>query len=50
MGEMRIAYNILVGKPEGKRSFGRPRRWWGDHIRMDLREVGWENVDCMSLT
>jgi hypothetical protein len=40
MGEMRNAYNISVGKPEGKRPLGRPRRRWEDNIRMDLREIG----------
>jgi hypothetical protein len=39
--------NILVGKPEGKRRFGRPRRRWEDNIRMDVKEIGWEGVDCM---
>jgi len=39
----------LVGKPEGKRPLGRPRRRWEDNIRMDLREVGWESVDWMHL-
>jgi hypothetical protein len=38
----------LVGKPEGKRLLGRPRRRWED-IRMDLREVGWEGVDWILL-
>jgi hypothetical protein len=37
MGEKRNAYKILVGKPEGKRSLGRPRRRWVDNIKMDLR-------------
>jgi len=41
---MRNAYKILVGKPEGKRPLGRPRRRWEDNIRMDLREIGWEVV------
>jgi hypothetical protein len=35
-------YNVLVGKPEGKRPLGRPRYRWEDGIRMDLREIGWE--------
>jgi hypothetical protein len=37
---MRNAYNILVGKPEGKRPLGRPRRRWKDNVRMDLRGIG----------
>jgi hypothetical protein len=45
MGEMRKAYRILFGKPEGKRPFGRPRRRWEDNIRLDLREIGWQSVD-----
>jgi hypothetical protein len=40
MGEKRNAYKILVGKPEGKRPLGRPRRRWEDNIRIDLREIG----------
>jgi hypothetical protein len=39
MGEERKVYKVLVGKPEGKRPFGRPRRIWEDGIRMDLREI-----------
>jgi hypothetical protein len=35
-----IVYKVLVGKPEGKRPLGRPRRRWEDGIRMDLREIG----------
>jgi hypothetical protein len=42
MGERRKAYRILVGKPEGKRPLGRPRRKWVDNIKLDLREVGWD--------
>jgi hypothetical protein len=38
-GEKRNAYRILVGKPEGKRPLGRPRRRWVDNIKMDLREI-----------
>jgi hypothetical protein len=41
MGERRGAYRVLVGKPEGRRPLGRPRRRWEDNIKMDLREVGW---------
>jgi hypothetical protein len=40
MGEERNVYKILVGKPEGKRPLGRPRRRWEDGIRTDLREIG----------
>jgi hypothetical protein len=40
MGEERKVYKVLVGKPEGKRPPGRPRRRWEDGIRMDLREIG----------
>jgi hypothetical protein len=41
MGEGRNVYRVLVGKPEGKGAFGRPRRRWEDGIKMDLREIGW---------
>jgi hypothetical protein len=41
MGEDRKLYKILVGKPEGKRPLGRPRRRWEDGIRMGLKEIGW---------
>jgi hypothetical protein len=44
-GEKRTAYRILVGKPEGKRPLGRPRRRWVDNFKMDLRETGWDGVD-----
>ena len=40
MGERRGEYRVLVGKPEGKRPLGRPRRKWEDNIKMDLQEVG----------
>jgi hypothetical protein len=39
------AYNILVGKPEGRRPLGRPRRRWEDNIKMGLREIGFGDVD-----
>jgi hypothetical protein len=41
MGDERKVYKVLVGKPEGKRLPGRPRRRWEDGIRMDIREMGW---------
>ena len=40
VGEERGVYRVLLGKPEGKRPLGRPRRRWVDNIRMDLQEVG----------
>jgi hypothetical protein len=43
------AYRLLVGKPEGKRPLGRPRRGWVDNIRMDLGEVGYGDVDWIGL-
>ena len=49
MGEEMGVYRVLVGKPEGKRPLGRPRRRWVDNIRMDLQEVrGWY-VDWIGL-
>jgi hypothetical protein len=44
-GEMRNAYNILVGKPEGKRQIGKPKHRWEDNVRMDLGEIWSEDVD-----
>jgi len=49
MGEGRGVYRILVGKPEGKRPLGRPRRRWEDNIKMDLQEVGCEGMDWIEL-
>jgi len=49
MGAIRNVYNVLVGKPEGKRPLGRPRHRWEDSIRMDLGEIRWEGVDWMHL-
>jgi hypothetical protein len=40
MGEGRVVHRVLVGKPEGKRPLGRPRRKWEDNIKRDLQEVG----------
>jgi hypothetical protein len=48
-GERRGAYRDLVGKPEGRRPLGRPKRRWEDNIKMDLREVGWEGADWIDL-
>jgi hypothetical protein len=48
-GERKKAYSLLVGKPEGKRPLGRPRRRWVDNIRMDLGEVGWGDVNRIGL-
>jgi hypothetical protein len=49
MGEGRNVYSVLVGKPEGKRPVERPRRRWEDGIKMDLREIGWGDVECIQL-
>jgi len=49
IGEGRCVYRVFVGKPEGRRPLGRPRRRWEDNIRMDLREVGCGCVDWMDL-
>jgi hypothetical protein len=49
MGEVRGAYNILVGRPEGRRPLGRPRRRWEDNRKMDLREIGFGDVDWIDL-
>jgi len=49
MGEERGAYRVLVGKPEGRKPLGKPRRRWVDNIRMDLQEVGCRYVDWFGL-
>jgi len=49
MGEERGVYRVLVGKPEGRRPLGRPRRRWADNIRMDLQEVGCWYMDWIGL-
>jgi hypothetical protein len=48
-GEKRNAYRILVGKPEGKRQLGKPRRKWVDNIKMDLRRIGWGGMNWIDL-
>jgi hypothetical protein len=48
-GEGRGAYRILVGRPEGRRPLGRPRRRWVDNIKMDIREVGWGGMNWIEL-
>jgi hypothetical protein len=49
MGEVKGAYNILVGRPEGRRPLGRARRSWEDNIKMDLREIGFGDMDWIDL-
>jgi len=49
MGEERKVYRVLVGKPEGRRLLGRPRRRWVDNIRMDLQEVGCGYMEWIGL-
>jgi len=48
-GERRCVYRALLGKPEGKRSLGRPRRRWVDNIKMHLQEVGCGGMDWIEL-
>jgi hypothetical protein len=49
MGEGRVVYRFLVGKPDRKRPLGRPRHRWDDNIKMDLQEVGGSCGDWMEL-
>jgi len=49
MGEKRRVYTVLVGKPEGKSSLGRPRCRWEDNTKMDLQEVGCVGMDWIKL-
>jgi hypothetical protein len=49
MGEDRDVYRVLVGKPEGERPLGKPRRRWEDNIKMDLQEIGGGRGDWMEL-
>ena len=50
MGQGRGVYRVLVGKPEGKRPLGRPRRRWEDNVKMDLQEVAGGCEDWMELS
>jgi len=49
IGSTRNAYKILVGKPEGRRPLRKPRCRWEDNIRMDLRVIGWKDVNWIHL-
>jgi hypothetical protein len=49
MGQKTNVYRILVGKPEGKRPLGRPRRGWVDNIKIDLKERGYGVIVCIYL-
>jgi len=49
MGKRRGVYNVLVGKPEGKRPLGRRKRKWEDNIKMDLKEGRWGGIDRIDL-
>jgi len=49
MGEGRVVYRVLVGKPEGRRPLGRPRHRWEDNIRMDLQELECGGMDWIEL-
>jgi hypothetical protein len=49
MGAKRNAYRILVGKPEGKSPLQKPRCRWVDNIKIDLREIGWDDMDWIDL-
>jgi len=50
MGEKRGVYRVLVGKPDGKRPLGRPRRRWDNNIKMDHQVVGCRGMDWIDLT
>jgi hypothetical protein len=49
VGEDRVVHRVLVGKPEGKRPFGRPRRRWEDNIKMDFQDFGGGREDWMEM-
>jgi hypothetical protein len=48
-GYKRNAYRMLVGRPEGKRPLGRPRRRWVDNIKIDLREIRWDGMNWIDM-
>jgi hypothetical protein len=48
-GEGRGVYRVLVGRPQGKRPLGRPRRKWGDNIKLDLRDIGIDGENWIQL-
>jgi hypothetical protein len=45
MGQKTNAYRILAGNPEEMRALGRPRHWWEENMKVDVREVGWGGMD-----
>jgi hypothetical protein len=49
MGEKRNAYRIMAWKPEGRRQLGRQRRRWVDNNKIDVREIGWDDMDWIDL-
>jgi len=49
IGRVRNACKILVGNHEGKRPVGRPRRSWKNSVKMEVKEIGWEVMDCIHL-
>jgi hypothetical protein len=49
MGKRRGVYTVFMGKPEGKRPMGKPRRRWEDNIKMNLEEVGCGGMDWIEL-
>ena len=49
MGDRRGAYRVLVGRPEGNKPLGKPRRRLKDNIKVDLQEVGWRGIDWIDL-
>ena len=49
IGDLRGAYRALAGRPEGSKLFGRPRRRWGENIKMNLLEVGWGGMSRVDL-